>query len=288
MLAETEYTNPALPLPSDVLPYSVSTGIPQGGQEEISGYLRSIREQGFCCIERVIPAAEVGAVRESVIEGYRLIKEALPHGTWNVVPRGSPGYEPDEAGVLPMHAPAVNEITFNPLFRNFLIDQRMLAVAKGMLDTHVRISQTETHKGRPAHSAHGRSWHSDWPHDLSAYGPNDEEPWRHCGAVRQPFPDVCMALSTVWYLGPEDVSAANGGTWIVPRSHKDPRNPRGPDDGTFPVQNSVYHLHAWICALGHILVQSGPRERRCILPSSSATQPAWLRSFLLKSRYHMR
>ena len=151
---------------------------------------------------------------------------------------GDDGDEPDEAGVLPMHAPAVNEITFNPLFRNFLIDQRMLAVAKGMLDTHVRISQTETHKGRSAHSAHGRSWHSDWPHDLSAYGPNDEEPWRHCGAVRQPFPDVCMALSTVWYLGPEDVSAANGGTWIVPRSHRDPRNPRGPDDGTFPIQNS--------------------------------------------------
>ena len=34
-----------------------------------------------------------------------------------------------------------------------------------------------------------------------------------------------MALSTVWYLGPEDVTPFNGGTWIVPRSHLDPRNP---------------------------------------------------------------
>ena len=40
-----------------------------------------------------------------------------------------------------------------------------------------------------------------------------------------------MALSTVWYLGPEDVTPYNGGTWVVPGSHKDPRNPRGPDDG---------------------------------------------------------
>ena len=40
-----------------------------------------------------------------------------------------------------------------------------------------------------------------------------------------------MALSKVWYLGPEDVTPFNGGTWIVPGSHKDPRNPRGPDDG---------------------------------------------------------
>lgn len=40
-----------------------------------------------------------------------------------------------------------------------------------------------------------------------------------------------MALSTVWYLGPEDVTPFNGGTWVVPCSHKDPRNPRGPNDG---------------------------------------------------------
>ncbi len=40
-----------------------------------------------------------------------------------------------------------------------------------------------------------------------------------------------MALSTICYLGPEDVTPYNGGTWVVPGSHKDPRNPRGPDDG---------------------------------------------------------
>ena len=37
-----------------------------------------------------------------------------------------------------------------------------------------------------------------------------------------------MALSTIWYLGPEDVAPYNGGTWVVSGSHKDPR---GPDDG---------------------------------------------------------
>ena len=103
--AEEEWVNPAMPLPAGVLPYSLSTGIPKGGAPELSGYLRSIRAQGFCCIERAIPAAEVSAVRESVIEGHRLIKEALPHGTWSVVPRGS--NEPDPVtGVRPMHPPA--------------------------------------------------------------------------------------------------------------------------------------------------------------------------------------
>ena len=116
--------------------------------------------------------------------------------------------------------PVINEIAFNRRFANCLIEPRVLAVARAMLDTHLRIAQTETHKGRPAQSGseNFRAWHSDWPHDLSSYGPSHAEPWRHCGAVRQPFPDVCMALSTVWYLGPDDVGQHNGGTWIVPRS----------------------------------------------------------------------
>ena len=107
-----------------------------------------------------------------------------------------------------------------------------------MLDPHVRIMQTEVNKSsRPAErpitdeQRQRRGWHSDWPHDLTAYGPNEAHPWKHCGAVAQPFPDVCMALSTIWYLGPEDITPHNGGTWVVPGSHKDPRNPRGPDDG---------------------------------------------------------
>ena len=85
---------------------------------------------------------------------------------------------PTEAGTL-----IGGRICFNPLFRECLVSPRMMDVARAMLDTHLRISQTETHKGRPANSPHGRSWHSGWPHDLSAYGPNDEEPWRHCGAA---------------------------------------------------------------------------------------------------------
>jgi hypothetical protein len=37
-----------------LLPYSISTGIQAGGPAEIAGYVRSVREQGFCVIERVM------------------------------------------------------------------------------------------------------------------------------------------------------------------------------------------------------------------------------------------
>ena len=63
-----------------------------------------------------------------------------------------------------------------------------------------------------------------------------------------------MALSTVWYLGPDDVGSHNGGTWIVPGSHRDPRNPRGPDDGIderAPIKGEM-QCH---CPAGSVFVQ---------------------------------
>lgn len=53
--------------------------------------------------------------------------------------------------------------------------------------------------------------------------------YHHCGAVRQPFPDVALCLSTIWLLSRSGPDC--GGTFIVPGSHRDPRNPRSTVDG---------------------------------------------------------
>jgi ectoine hydroxylase-related dioxygenase (phytanoyl-CoA dioxygenase family) len=224
------------------VPYSIGTGIPAGEDAEIAGYLQSLRIQGFCVVERVIPEDRVVAVRESVHRGRELLlqdREAEQRKRLELERRRNPGYDGDSR-VRPPQEPhsELCDIARNETFAEYLAEPRVLRVARSMLDPHVRILQTEVNKSsRPAEQPlseeqlRRRSWHSDWPHDLTAYGPSSEEPWKHCGVVAQPFPNVCMALSTVWYLGPEDVTPFNGGTWIVPGSHKDPRNPRGPDDG---------------------------------------------------------
>jgi len=225
------------------VPYSIGTGIPKGGEEEIAGYLRSLKVQGFCVIECVIPQDRVGDVRDSVHQGreqLRQDREAERVQRIESERRRNPEYDPGEGRPRPLRAPDVElcDIARNETFAEYLAEPRVLRVARGALDPHVRILQTEVNKSSkpaeqpiPEERLKWRSWHSDWPHDLTAYNPNSDEPWKHCGAIAQPFPDVCMALSTVWYLGPEDVTPFNGGTWIVPGSHKDPRNPRGPDDG---------------------------------------------------------
>ena len=57
------------------VPYSIGTGIPKGGDAEIEGYLQSLRVQGFCVIERVIPEDQVEATRESVLRGRELLQK---------------------------------------------------------------------------------------------------------------------------------------------------------------------------------------------------------------------
>ena len=57
------------------LPYSIGTGIPKQGQAEIEGYLQSLRFQGFCVIEHVIPQGEVSAARDNLLRGRQLLLE---------------------------------------------------------------------------------------------------------------------------------------------------------------------------------------------------------------------
>ena len=54
------------------LPYSLSTGI--AATDEIAGCLQSLREQGFCVLDRVIPTAELAVVRASVLASRPLIR----------------------------------------------------------------------------------------------------------------------------------------------------------------------------------------------------------------------
>ena len=55
------------------VPYSIGTGIPKHGEAEVAGYLQSLRIQGFCVIERVIPEDEVAAAHDNVLRGRELL-----------------------------------------------------------------------------------------------------------------------------------------------------------------------------------------------------------------------
>ena len=63
------------------------------------------------------------------------------------------------------------DIARNDTFTEYLVEPSVIRVAKAMLDTHVRILQTEVSKAsKPTGEAKSqeqllrRCWHSDWPH----------------------------------------------------------------------------------------------------------------------------
>ena len=153
----------------------------------------------FCVIEGVIPRDELDEVRESVIEGRKLLaaeraaaserrqgpQTQADRSALQIAPDGQP-----DAVRPPMPPPELNEIACNEVFAEHLAEPRVVATAKAMLDSHLRIAQTEVNKSRAPDAtpeqAQSRGWHSDWPHDLTAYHASSQEPWRHCGAVAQP------------------------------------------------------------------------------------------------------
>ena len=210
----------------------------------VSGCVESIHRYGFTVIEHAIPADQVAAVRDEVIAAERIIGRNI--AAIRDLQSGKTGTEIPPVELRPVrragHPPKPpNDIVWLSLYARHLANPVVTELARRVLDDHLRIAQLHLRiieADRPDGTLGGfgpvqsrgrefRGWHTDWPHDLSAYGAGN--PLHNVGCVRQPFPDLTMCLVMIWYL--TDVDAESGGTWVVPGSHRDTRNPRGPGDG---------------------------------------------------------
>ena len=169
------------------VPYSIGTGIPKHGDAEIEGYLQSLRVQGFCVIERVIPEDEVAAARDNVLRGRELLlkdrelerrkrieleRQRNPDAEIDDSPKRLDQWRADPARPpLPPQA-EICDIARCEVFAEYLAAPPVLKVARAILDPHIRIMQTEVNKSsRPSEKPiseeqlRRRGWHSDWPHD---------------------------------------------------------------------------------------------------------------------------
>lgn len=180
--------------------------VPQDIEKDTAGKVDQLRREGWCVLERIIPEDKIASVRTHVQDAH---KEALRDYE---AAGGNIGFQTGPDG-----EPGTCLIAYLPDFAPYLGDERLLAVAETIFGKHVRIAQTEFKTQAPdREDTDWRGFHSDWPHDLT-----DRD---HAGRVAQPFPDVTMQLSVLWMLSP--FGPDNGGTWVVPRSHRDPHNPR--------------------------------------------------------------
>ncbi len=153
--------------------------------------LLRLQMDGWCVIEGVIPEEEVDGVRESVE------RSTLAHRNPNA---------PDGIG----HVSSF--IRHDQSLAPYLADRQVLDLAEALLGPHVRVSFTTATINYPGNQRLG--WHADWPFNQN-----------NAGHIPAPYPDAAMHLTTLWMLAP--FTCENGGTLIVPGSHRSPNNPTG-------------------------------------------------------------
>ena len=145
--------------------------------------------RGFCILPEVIPPQSVADIRQEVL-------------TVVAAHRVEPA--PPQVGFVP------GLINHSQCFAPYLVEPRLAALLTACLGAHLRISFTSAIVNEPGNQRGG--WHADWPFNQT-----------NAGHIPAPYPDLRMHVTTLWMLSP--FSAENGGTLVVPASHRRNSNP---------------------------------------------------------------
>ncbi len=154
---------------------------------EKSEELETLSRDGFCVLRGVIPPDEVAAVRESVQ------RAVLEHAE-------KPLPQAKVTGLLRV----------DQSIAGYLADPRIMAIMRELFGKHVRISMLTGLVTGPGLKR--GVVHADWPFKQS-----------NASCVPSPYPDVVMNIVTMWMLS--DYTVDNGGTIVVPGSHKRDESP---------------------------------------------------------------
>ena len=150
-----------------------------------------LKEQGYAVLPGVIPPAECAAIRESVTRTTQLQRANYSNAPSNV------GFTP-------------SIINHDQSFAQYLANEQLLALIKRMLGHNIRISFTSSTINEPGNQR--GDWHADWPFNQ-----------KNAGHIPAPYPDTIMHITTLWMLS--SFRCKNGGTLILPKSHRETSNP---------------------------------------------------------------
>ena len=179
------------------------------GGLDLDAYVESIRVDGFCIIPDVLPSALCPGLRDRLASlAEQMAEEASRTKGIFAVP-----------GV----------INYEQSFAEYLADDRILTVSRSLLGPHPRISFTTIQQSVPHKKR--TEWHADWPFNQN-----------NVGHVVVPYPDQIMHLTMLVMVSP--FTEANGGTLIVPGSHRASSNPTDPSLNIDPLapQETEFHV----------------------------------------------
>lgn len=155
---------------------------------EVETILGQLETDGFAVMREVIPPNEVSRVRDSITKTVNEHSSTPP-------PNGV------VTGLLR------KDLSMAP----YLTHPRFMGMMEGLFGEHFKISFIT---GLVNNAGVQRGpMHADWPYNQNA-----------AARVRSPYPDVLMHLVTMWML--TDYTIENGGTHMIPGSHKRNYAPR--------------------------------------------------------------
>ena len=170
--------------------------------KDLEKYEQDLRIGGFCILEDVVAPDVCERVRDRLLDVAERCreKEAVANQMVSFVP-----------GV----------INHDQSFAPYVADRRVLALAEGLLGSNVRISFTSALINEPGKRR--TIWHADWPFNQN-----------NACHVPAPYPDRIMHLTALLMISP--FTEANGGTLVVPGSHRCASNPTDKGLGIDPIQ----------------------------------------------------
>lgn len=167
---------------------TTSKAIPQHAPSEVDEVLATLARDGYCLLKGIIPAGELARVRDSLAKTVHT-HTSLP------LPQG---YVTGLLRVDQSLAP-------------YLAHPRLMAIVDRLFGEFPRISMITGMINGPGLKR--GDVHADWPYNQNGRA-----------RIRAPYPDVVLNLVTMWML--TDYTVENGGTIVIPGSHKRNYAPR--------------------------------------------------------------
>ena len=181
-------------------------------------HLRQLQTSGFCIVPDIVPGQNCEVIRESISCTVRRERENF---------RNAPAH----VGFIP------SVINYDQSFAEYLAHDLLLVLIRNVLGPHLRVSFTSAIINEPGNER--GEWHADWPFNQ-----------KNAGHIPVPYPDTVMHITTLWMLSSFD--SENGGTLILPGSHRASTNPTA-GDGPDPSEPLPAEMN--VCgAAGSVLV----------------------------------
>lgn len=149
---------------------------------ETDTILQTLEKDGFCVLKNVIPADEVASVRESIVATVK-----------------------EHSSLPPPNGVVTGLLRKNQVMVPYLVNPRVMAIMGRLFGEHVRVSMLTALVNGPGIKR--GPVHADWPYNQNARA-----------HIQAPFPDLLMNMVTMWML--TDYTPENGGTHVIPGSHK--------------------------------------------------------------------